>query len=95
MNSGSKPPYLSFFVRGTAGRWGPTRTAPVGTQTWTATTLILVTLAPSPKKRGVTHWSSRLLAQHLGTGYGAVARVWREHAIPPWRAETFKFSTDP
>jgi len=55
----------------------------------------LVTLAPSPKKRGVTHWSSRLLAQHLGTGYGAVARVWREHAIPPWRAETFKFSTDP
>ena len=25
-----------------------------------------------PKKYGVTHWSSRLLAQHLGIGYGTV-----------------------
>jgi transposase len=57
--------------------------------------LISVTLAPPPKKYGVTHWSSRLLAQHLGIGYGTAARVWREHGIQPWRAETFKFSTDP
>ena len=42
------------------------------THTWTATTLISVTLAPPPKKYGVTHWSSRLLAQHLGIGYGTV-----------------------
>lgn len=57
--------------------------------------LIAVTLAPPPKKYGVTHWSSRLLATHLGIGYGTVARVWRDHGIQPWRAETFKFSTDP
>ena len=57
--------------------------------------LISVTLAPPPRKYGVTHWSSRLLARHLGIGYGTVARVWRDHGIQPWRAETFKFSTDP
>ncbi|MFD4367836.1 IS630 family transposase [Rhodococcus sp. NPDC058521] len=57
--------------------------------------VITTTLAPPPKKYGVTHWSSRLLANHLGIGYGTVARVWREHGVQPWRAETFKFSTDP
>jgi transposase len=57
--------------------------------------LITVTLTPPPAKYGVTHWSSRLLARHLGIGYGTVARVWREHGVQPWRAETFKFSTDP
>lgn len=57
--------------------------------------LITTTLMPPPKKYGVTHWSSRLLADHLGIGYGTVARVWREHGVQPWRAETFKFSTDP
>jgi len=35
------------------------------------------------------------LAKDLGIGYGAVVRVSRDHAIKPWRAETFKFSTDP
>jgi transposase len=57
--------------------------------------LISVTLASPPRKYGVTHWSSRLLATHLGVGYSTVARVWRDHGIQPWRAETFKFSTDP
>jgi hypothetical protein len=57
--------------------------------------LITVTLTPPPANYGVTHWSSRLLARHLGIGYGTVARVWREHGVQPWRAETFKFSTDP
>ncbi len=57
--------------------------------------LIAVTLAPPPKKYGVTHWSSRLLAAHLGIGYGTVARVRRDHGIQPWRAETFTFCTDP
>ncbi|GAA3138958.1 hypothetical protein GCM10020255_014930 [Rhodococcus baikonurensis] len=50
---------------------------------------------PPPKKYGVTHWSSRLLAKHLGIGYGTVARIWREYGVQPWRSETFKFSTDP
>jgi len=57
--------------------------------------LIAVTLTPPPAKYGVTHWSSRLLAEHLKIGHATVARVWREHGVQPWRSETFKFSTDP
>jgi hypothetical protein len=53
------------------------------------------TLAPPPKRLGVTHWSSRLLARRLGVSPTAVLDVWREHRVQPWRAETFKFSTDP
>ncbi|GAC86330.1 hypothetical protein GP2_099_00010 [Gordonia paraffinivorans NBRC 108238] len=50
---------------------------------------------PPPKKYGVTHWSSRLLAGHLGIGNATVARAWREYGVQPWRSGTFKFSTDP
>src|SRR5690625_1373882 len=57
--------------------------------------VVAATLAPPPKKYGVTHWSSRLLARHLGIGNATVARAWREYGIQPWRVETFKFSTDP
>lgn len=56
--------------------------------------LIVTTLTPPPKKYGVTHWSSRLLADHLSAGYGTVAKVWRDYGVQPWRTETFKFSTD-
>jgi transposase len=51
--------------------------------------LITATLSLPLKKYGVTHWSSRLLAEHLGVGYGTVARVCREHGVQPWRAQTF------
>jgi transposase len=44
---------------------------------------------------GVTHWSSRLLARHLGIGDATVARAWREFGVQPWRSESFRFSTDP
>jgi transposase len=57
--------------------------------------IVAVTLKPPPKKYGVTHWSSRLLARHLGVGNATVARAWRDCGIQPWRAQTFKFSTDP
>lgn len=57
--------------------------------------IVAATLAPPPKKYGVTHWSTRLLARHLGLGDATVARTWREYGIQPWRVETFKFSTDP
>ena len=57
--------------------------------------IISVTLNPPPKKLGITHWSSRLLAAHLGTSNGTVAKAWREVGVQPWRSETFKFSTDP
>ena len=44
----------------------------------------------------MTHWSSRLLADHLGGISNVwVARIWRKWGLQPWRRETFKFSTDP
>jgi transposase len=57
--------------------------------------ILAATLAPPPKKLGVTHWSSRLLAAHLKVDASSVLRTWRHHRVQPWRAETFKFSTDP
>jgi len=57
--------------------------------------VVAATLAPPPKKYGVTHWSSRLLGSHLGVGNATVARVWRSYGIQPWRSGTFKYSTDP
>ena len=57
--------------------------------------IIAATLSPPPKKLGVTHWASRLLAARLGVGNAAIARAWREYGVRPWRRETFKFSTDP
>ena len=53
------------------------------------------TLTPPPAKLGITHWSSRLLADHLRVDASTVLRTWRHHRVQPWRAETFKFSTDP
>ena len=58
--------------------------------------VVLATLEPPPASLGVTHWSSRLLAEHLGGISNVwVARIWRKWGLQPWRRETFKFSTDP
>jgi transposase len=57
--------------------------------------IVAATLRPPPRKLGVTHWSSRLLAKQLNIGDATVARAWREYGLQPWRAQTFKFSTDP
>lgn len=57
--------------------------------------ILAATLDPPPERLGVTHWSTRLLAAHLGIGDATVARAWRRYCIKPWRRETFKFSTDP
>jgi transposase len=57
--------------------------------------VVLATLEPPPERLGVTHWSSRLLADHLGISNVWVARIWRKWGLQPWRRETFKFSTDP
>jgi transposase len=57
--------------------------------------IVETTLRTPPKKYGVTHWSSRLLGRHLRIGDATVARAWREYGVQPWRAGTFKFSTDP
>ena len=59
-----------------------------------------LTLTAPPTQYGATHWSSRLLATALaaeGTpiSHVTVARIWHRFGVQPWRAGTFKFSTDP
>jgi transposase len=64
------------------------------------TKVVVATLNPPPSSLGVTHWSARLMAEHLrqaGTpvSFAEVARIWRDWGLQPHRVETFKFSTDP
>lgn len=44
---------------------------------------------------GSTHWTTRSLAERLGTGKDTVARIWRNHKLQPWKVEVFKVSNDP
>ena len=62
--------------------------------------ILTATLTRPPAELGITHWSSRLLAQWLGrrgirVSHDSISRLWRRFGIQPWRSETFKFSTDP
>ena len=57
--------------------------------------IVEATLTPPPKSLGVTHWSSRLLAARLKVSHVTIAAAWKQYGVRPWRAETFKFSTDP
>jgi transposase len=57
--------------------------------------IITATLRPPPKKLGVTHWSTRLLARQLKISDATVAKAWRDYGIQPWRSRSFRFSTDP
>jgi transposase len=57
--------------------------------------IIAETLRPPPARLGVTHWSSRLLANRLKLDHATVLKAWRSFGVTPWRIETFKFSTDP
>jgi len=57
--------------------------------------IVAETLRPPPRRLGVTHWSSRLLASRLGISHVTVAAAWKRYGVRPWKADTFKFSTDP
>lgn len=57
--------------------------------------IVTETLKPPPKKLGVTHWSTRLLGERLKVSNTTIARAWRAYGIKPWKAESFRFSTDP
>ena len=86
-----KKRYAAEGIAGLEDRPKPGRPAQVD-----EVAVVLVTLEPPPQKLGVTHWSSRLLADHLGGISNVwVARIWRKWGLQPWRRETFKFSTDP
>jgi hypothetical protein len=62
--------------------------------------VLQLTLTQSPTAYGVTHGSSRLLAAALAAegspiSHVTIARIWHRFGVQPWRAQTFKFSTDP
>jgi transposase len=57
--------------------------------------VIASALNPPPQDLGVTHWSARLLADHLtregaAVSFAEVARIWRSWGLQPHRSETFK-----
>jgi transposase len=54
--------------------------------------VVVKTLESTPADS--THWSTRDLARKVGLSQSTVARIWRAFGLQPWRAETWKLSTD-
>lgn len=91
-----------FAEEGLAGLEDRARTPPARTTVTDEVrdAILTATLTRPPAELGITHWSSRLLAEWLrrsGThvSHDSISRLWRQFGIAPWRCETFKFSTDP
>lgn len=66
--------------------------------------ILSATVTPPPdalQAAGVTHWSSRRLAEWLRrsrrieVSHDSITRLWRRFCLQPHRTEGFKFSTDP
>jgi len=66
--------------------------------------ILAATVTPPPgslQAQGVTHWSSRRLADWLRrtrkitVSHDSISRLWRKFCLQPHRTEGFKFSTDP
>ncbi len=62
--------------------------------------ILTLTMTQPPTELGITHWSSRLLAERLRRAghrisHATIARIWQYFGIQPHRSGTFKFSTDP
>jgi putative transposase len=55
--------------------------------------LIQKTLKSRPE--GMTHWSTRTMAEESGVSHMTVCRVWQTFGLKPHRSDTFKLSTDP
>lgn len=55
--------------------------------------VLALTLKPPPP--GLSHWSTRELAERAGVSASTVQRLWRAYALQPHRQQTFKFTTDP
>src|SRR5215211_3620924 len=85
-----KKRYAAEGIAGLEDRSKPGRPATID-----EVSVVSATLEPPPERLGVTHWSSRLLAGELGISHVWIGKIWRRWGLQPWRAETFKFSTDP
>ena len=55
----------------------------------------IIEVTTTEKPQGETHWSTRTLAEKLGTNSMFVSRVWRENGLKPHLVKTFKVSNDP
>ena len=60
----------------------------------TVAEIVRVTCHEAPDDTS-THWTTRSLAKRFGIGKDAVARVWADHNLKPWRVDSFKVSNDP
>jgi len=60
----------------------------------TVAEIVRVTRHETPDD-GSTHWTTRSLADKFGVGKDAIARIWADHHLQPWRVDTFKVSNDP
>jgi len=56
---------------------------------------VLTATREHPPPGGATHWTTRSMAAHVGVGKDAVARIWADHDLKPWKVDTFKISNDP
>ena len=76
------------------GRIAPGR----GRRSWlpegTVAAVVHDTLHVAPDD-GLTHWTTRPMADRFGIGKDTVARIWRDHNLKPWKMDTFKVSNDP
>ena len=86
----------SFADRGVAGVG--VVAAGRGRKPWlpegTVAEVVRVTLTETPADTS-THWTTRTLAARLGISHDAVAKIWRDHELKPWKVDTFKISNDP
>jgi transposase len=55
----------------------------------------IIEMTTQQKPANATHWSTRTLAETLGTNRSMVNRVWRAHGLKPHLVRTFKVSNDP
>lgn len=58
------------------------------------TEIVKATQHEPPPDAG-THWSTRLMARHMGLPQTTISRIWRAHGLKPHRVKLFKVSTDP
>ncbi|MDG4532455.1 IS630 family transposase [Streptomyces sp. AV19] len=91
-----------FAERGLAGLEDrPRRGGRMQVPPRTRARVIALTRMSPPAGSGLTHWSTRTLADHLKRREGItvswhyIARVWREENLKPHRSGTFKISRDP
>jgi transposase len=55
----------------------------------------IIEMTTRRKPANATHWSTRTLAETLGTNRSMISRVWRANGLKPHLSRTFKVSNDP